>query len=397
MPPGRNRWLILAVLFIARTAMGYQFQSIAAISPFLRDALAIDFAAIGSLIGLYLLPGILFAIPGGLLGARFGDKRIVVGGLALMLFGGLLTGVSDGLALLAAGRLLSGVGAVLLNVLLVKMVADWFDGKGTVLAMAILLNSWPLGIGLALLTQGAIAAAAGWPVAVNAAAASCGVALLLVAATYTAPPRAEPVHSGSSLRGLSPTVALRVSFAGLVWALYNAGYIIVVSFAPTLLTERGMAASTAGLVASFATWSIIVSVPLGGLFVERFGRATAMISMCFFLMAAATLLVAFTGLPPLLTIALLGLVAGPPAGAIMALPAQVLARSVRAPGMGLFFTWYYVAMAVTPPVAGLARDASGAPAAPMVVAALLLLAAIAAMLAFRGLQARATVVAGSLR
>ena len=39
-----NRWLILAVLFLARTSMGFQFQSVASVSPFLIDELAIDYA-----------------------------------------------------------------------------------------------------------------------------------------------------------------------------------------------------------------------------------------------------------------------------------------------------------------------------------------------------------------
>ena len=48
------RWLILAVLTFARTAMGFQFQSVAAVSPFLLDRFHISYAALGSLIGLYL-------------------------------------------------------------------------------------------------------------------------------------------------------------------------------------------------------------------------------------------------------------------------------------------------------------------------------------------------------
>ena len=58
-----ERWLILAVLFLARTAMGFQFQSVAALSPFLVDSLGIDYTQLGLLIGLYLLPGIAIAYP----------------------------------------------------------------------------------------------------------------------------------------------------------------------------------------------------------------------------------------------------------------------------------------------------------------------------------------------
>ena len=40
---------------------------------------------------------------------------------------------------------------MLLNVLMSKMVTDWFAGKEIGTAMAVFLNSWPLGIALALL------------------------------------------------------------------------------------------------------------------------------------------------------------------------------------------------------------------------------------------------------
>ena len=62
-----QRWRILAALTLARTAMGFQFQSVASVAPFLTSDLALDNAQLGWLIGLYLLPGTVIALPGGLL------------------------------------------------------------------------------------------------------------------------------------------------------------------------------------------------------------------------------------------------------------------------------------------------------------------------------------------
>ncbi len=83
-----NRWLVLAILFLARTAMACQFQTIGSLGPILVDALGIEYARLGTLIGLYMLPGIVIALPGGLLGQWFGAKRMVLVGLALMTAGG---------------------------------------------------------------------------------------------------------------------------------------------------------------------------------------------------------------------------------------------------------------------------------------------------------------------
>ena len=73
--------------------MGFQFQSVASVTPFLIDDLGLSYLQIGTLIGLFMLPGALFALPGGLLGKRFGDKRVCAIGLALMVVGGILVQV----------------------------------------------------------------------------------------------------------------------------------------------------------------------------------------------------------------------------------------------------------------------------------------------------------------
>jgi MFS family permease len=69
-----NRWFILVVLFIARFALGYQFQSAGSVAPFLISEFNLDYRRIGILVGLFMLPGLVLALPGGMLGKRFGDK-----------------------------------------------------------------------------------------------------------------------------------------------------------------------------------------------------------------------------------------------------------------------------------------------------------------------------------
>src|SRR5262249_43767088 len=80
----RNRWSVLALICFARVSMGFQFQAIAALAPLLMAAFGLSYRELGTVIGLFMLPGAFFALPGGLLGARFGDKAVVQAGLALM-------------------------------------------------------------------------------------------------------------------------------------------------------------------------------------------------------------------------------------------------------------------------------------------------------------------------
>ena len=97
-----NRWAALAIVFVTRTSMGFQFQSVAAVAPLMVGELHLTWVQLGSLIGLYMLPGAVFALPGGVLGQRFGDRRTVIASLALMVAGGLVTAVAHSF-LVAAG------------------------------------------------------------------------------------------------------------------------------------------------------------------------------------------------------------------------------------------------------------------------------------------------------
>ncbi len=42
-----SRWIALFVLFLVRTSIGFQFQSVASVSPFLVDQLSISYAQAG--------------------------------------------------------------------------------------------------------------------------------------------------------------------------------------------------------------------------------------------------------------------------------------------------------------------------------------------------------------
>ena len=274
-----NRWVALTIVFVTRLSMGYQFQSVASVGPLLVPELGLTWTQLGSLIGLYMLPGAFFALPGGMLGQRVGERRTVVGSLALMVVGGLVTAASHGFAVAAAGRLVSGVGAVLMNILLAKMVADWFAGREMSTAMAVMLTSWPVGLGLAAATLGGLATASSWRMAIAATALAAALGLVLIAFAYRDPPPApDGGHPPSARRARLPSreVGLAVS-AGFAWGCFNASLVAVIAFGPGMLMARGLSLGDAGFVVSLAIWVTILSVPLGGLLTDRLGRPNLLI------------------------------------------------------------------------------------------------------------------------
>jgi predicted MFS family arabinose efflux permease len=386
-----ERWLVLGVLFLARTAMGFQFQAVAALSSFVIADFKIDYTQLGLLIGLYLFPGVIFAYPGGLLGQYFGDKRIAVLGMALMVAGGLMT-ASDEYAAVLTGRLISGTGAVLLNVLLTKMATDWFAGREIGTALAILVSSWPIGIGISLIALPSVAAQASAGIAFASTAAVATLVMALFMAIYYVPPSAvkPPPSHEKEHPYLSPREFGLVSLAGSIWMLFNVGYILVVSFGPTFLMTKGLSQWDAGFMISVVSWMAIITIPLGGVLIDRAGRATTLMILSLAAFGIGAMLL--PTVPSLTLITLMGAAVGLPAGAIMVLPGEVLRPHVRAVGMGVFFTWYYAGMTLLTPVAGILRDASEAPGAPLLFAGTLALLAIAMLVLLRQMQQRSAAV-----
>ena len=381
----KRLWQILAILTLARTAMGFQFQSVAAVGPVLTSGSIVSHAELGVLIGIYLLPGALFAIPGGWLGKRFGDKRVVLAGLAMMTLGGVLLALSDAYEIMLIGRLVSGLGAVLLNVLITKMVTDWFAEHRIASAMGILISSWPLGIAIALLIMGPLENMVGLSLTFFVPVMLCAIAMVLIATIYANPPElvktvAQP---GESVAGKLSAYELRgVVLSGCIWCLYNIAFILPLSFGPEYLVSQGLSLTSAGAIVSLTSWLFIPALPLGALLAERIGRPVTTMVVIFIAIAFLLWMIPFTSSHIFIFI-MLGIIFAPAGGLIMALPAQILRPENRAVGMGIFFTIYYLGMGIFPALAGTIRDISGNPAAPLFLAGIAILCALLALAGFR--------------
>lgn len=388
------RWRMLAVLFLARTVMGFQFQTIASTEGQLRGALGIGFTEIGTLIGLYMLPGILLALPGGLLVRRFGDKLICCGGLGLMALGGALVGLGHSFEIVLAGRVLSGIGGVFLSLAITKMVTDWFAGREIVTAMSVMLTSWPFGIAAGLVLFAPLAETQGWAAVMYVSAAASLAALLLIAGMYHAPAdaaaKAGPARIGSAFALPPRAEVFPVLIAGLAWGAFNLGLVMLFSFGPPFLAAHGYSTAQGAFVASTVLWLMIATMPLGGYWLQG-RRATDLIviGLC---VGLGLVMVGLSYLPgaalPLGVV--LACLMGPPPGALMAMPGRVLRPENRASGLGLFLTVYFVLMALGPAIAGVLRDSFGS-GAPILFGAAMFLA-IAPLVAAFGALTRPTQV-----
>ncbi len=381
-----TRWRILFLLFFARIGLGFQFQTLGSVASELVGQLGLNYTEVGSLIGFFMVPGMILALPAGFAG-RFMSDRFVVGlGLLALAAGGGLAAVADSFNLFAAGRMICGTGFVLSTIFFTKIVADWFSGRELATAMGILVMSWPFGIAMGQIGNGWLAVNFDWRWAFVVASLYCLMGgLLVMFLCREAPGTARP--NASFHFTLNRNEVVLTLIASLVWSFFNAGYVVYLSFAPRVLETGGYETVSALGVISIASWVMIFSGTLCGQVADRSGRHDAVLYVC---MAAAMsalmlLFVAPLAVPSSLLFGLMGMA---PAGVIMALTGSAMRPENRALGMGLFFSIYFVIQAPAPTIAGWLYDRTANAFWPIVFAIALFFATAVANMAYRLVQKR---------
>jgi predicted MFS family arabinose efflux permease len=386
LPMFESRWLALALIFVDRFAFGFQFQSVGSVAPFLVRDFGIDFIQIGTLVGLYLLPGAFIAIPGTLIGRRFGDKRVMLGGIALMVAGGIIAGAASTYGMLTAGRLVSGIGASFLVIMASKMIADWFSGKELVFAMSVNIVGWPMGVAAGQAFQTGVAESHSWSVVFDATSLLLLCAWLAMAVLYRdAPVVARPPEK---THGLSRREFGMVCLAGAIWMLVNAAYLVIVTFGPTLLIEHGTAISDAGFAISLYSWVAMIALPLGAYLVTKYGVSDPVMILGLLASVAASALLPFFTAAPQLLLVLLGIAFSLALPVISTLPAQLIAPENRAMGFGIYFIWFYAGTPLLTAAGGWLKDRLGTAEFSVFFASAMIALAVGLLFVLRYLQAR---------
>ncbi|MFO1219926.1 MAG: MFS transporter [Burkholderiaceae bacterium] len=380
--------MILALLFACRTSLGFQFQTIGSVSNQLAAQLGFSVIQIGTLIGLFMLPGAFLALPSGFAGRWASDRALVAAGLMAMGLGSGIAALADGFGGLALGRLACGVGFVVSTIYFTKMVADWFVGKELATAMGILVMSWPFGIAMGQIGHEWMAGHLGYRVPFAVAAVYSVASALCVWLFYR--PHESHAHPAAPVESRLPRRELILTLiASAAWAFFNAGYIVYLSFAPRVLQGAGYPSLQAAAIVSLASWVMIFSGAAAGQVADRTRQPDRVLYLCLAAGIAALLLLPHGAWAVALSL-VFGLLGAAPAGVVMALTGQSMSPQRRAFGMGVFQTTFFVLLAPAPAVAGWIHDRAGGPYPAIVFAASLFGLTALANAAFRVAQSRGT-------
>jgi len=210
------------VLFIGRVGLGFQFQTLGSVSEHLVDIFVFSYAEIGMLIGAFLLPGVVLALPSGVAGRYASDRLIVTTGLMFLALGGVVAVIATNFNMFGLARIICGIGFVLTTIFVTKMVADWFEGKELATAMSVTVMSWPFGIAMGQVGHVWLAALFDWRAAFLAASLYCFLSAVGVFSVYRTPTDKNEAPPRAQL-GLPPNQLTLTLLSSLVWAFFNAG------------------------------------------------------------------------------------------------------------------------------------------------------------------------------
>ena len=226
---------MLALGVAAQTAGTIFVSTPAFLIPLLHSGQGMSLAQAGLLAGAPTLGMVLTLVAWGALADRFGERRIIAGGLALTALAIAGAIAIPGYLALATFFLLGGMAAASTNAASGRVVVGWFAKERRGLAMGVRQMSQPLGVTFAALTVPSLAAGTGISAAlmvpfvmVAALAVACAIAIrnpprLVLSMLSGAAPVPNPYASGGFLWRIHGVSVLLVvpqfllSTFGLVW------------------------------------------------------------------------------------------------------------------------------------------------------------------------------------
>lgn len=263
-----------AIVYLAGLAAALHVGKLPPALPALQAELGLTLVQAGLLVSAFQVAGMSMGLFGGLLADRFGLRRAMLTGLAVMAAAGIAGGFATAVLPLAALRALESAGfilTVLPGPALLRRVTP-------LQRMSVALGVWgsymPAGMALGLVVAPWLIGAGGWPLAWWGVSAATASAWLLVlrgipadGARTGASPRAGAL-ARDTLASAGPWLL------ALCFGCYAGQWMVVFSFLPTAYQDAGIAPRlAAALTAAGVAVNLLGNVAAGALLARGASRA----------------------------------------------------------------------------------------------------------------------------
>lgn len=295
-------------LFLLLSAFFSTMSARLIVSPLVPDLMAafeVSKAAMGlALTGMWAAYAVT-QFPAGALGARFGERPLILGGLVVTGTGGLLAAVAPSFVLFALATGIVGIGAGLYFPSAVSLLTRLFRNTGQVLGLH-LSGGDSAGLIIPVLAT-AVAANFGWRTALGIAPAIVAAVLVLCAGrlphsdAHQREDEREATDLGTVLRLLtSPGLLFTMALAIVLAFTFQA----IISFFPTFLVEYWqLSVGRAGVLFSVVFLLWILFAPLAGRLADAVGEDRVLGGLVLSMSVGVTVML----VAPTLRIALVGL------------------------------------------------------------------------------------------
>jgi NNP family nitrate/nitrite transporter-like MFS transporter len=275
MPEKKNSFyplIVLAVVCLGAFGSSYTQYQLAPLAPRLIETLGLSMSEFTGIFSSPMIPAIFLSLVAGLLVDKFGIKKIIAIALAVTVFGTCWRIWSNSYVTLFLSMLLTGVGMVFLNANSAKIIGSTFPPEKIGGMMGVFLAASTLGMTAG---TGTTALLPGIPAAYTIAAViSVAVFVLWVllirnpAANQTAKPPQIKI-----LDGLKVVIKSRpVWIVGFCLMFILGCNVIISSFLPTALGQRGIDSVTSGAYAAAVTIGNLIGCLFAPGLAARIGR-----------------------------------------------------------------------------------------------------------------------------
>lgn len=261
-------WALIVFAWVANYLIRMGFS---ALLPAIIADLALSYTAAGLLASAFFAAYAAAQFPAGLLGDRFGHRRVVLVALVVGAGGALVTGLAGSFAALLAARLLTGLGqgGIFANdrPIIVAVTPPARVGLG----QGVSFSGVGIGVTAGLLLAGFLGERLPWRAVFLLFALPPLLAALLIArfVPEPRPPRDEPGRSIAATAAEPALWRLAVVGATGMWVQY-----VLATWAPLLFMEAGVAElGRAGLYSSAIGVAGVSGLVLGGWLSDRVRRA----------------------------------------------------------------------------------------------------------------------------
>jgi len=331
---GTYRFVVLAIAGLLTFGSYFAYDSVGALVDTLLKAWHTDRQAIGGLYTLYSVAAIVVVFLGGMLIDRIGTRWASLIFSVLIVIGACIVAVAPNVMVAGLGRLVFGAGSESLVVAQSAILARWFKGKELAFSFGFTLAIARLGTLFSFNTEELIASRLGWHTALWAAAGLCLLSLLANLVYYAMDRHGEKVlglaEAGSGDKivfadikkfsasywyvvllcvtfysAIFPFTALSTDFFHEKWGLpLTAGG--GGNFFSAVFANLFHMFSTAPGTSSIIIFASMCLAPFAGSMVDRVGKRTNLMMVGALLMIPCYLIMAFTTIPPMFPMLLLG-------------------------------------------------------------------------------------------